>query len=406
MELVAGDEVLASAEDPGERLSQQVRTVERTVGVLHEGELAALDARQLLGVLLEHEACASKGLDAALSALMVLGDQRAAYLVERVVREALNVESIRRRLNGLRCMRLDRLDVRLRHVQRHDAQLGAALGPKLREECAERLRVLALAGPDDLAGLVVGHDRHVLVVFAIAQLVDADDAQPVQPLVWSKQPTDDALDDAADGGPGDPHQSGNSRLVHTLREVGGLVFEGPREHRARFGPRQKLRPYTTARAIAGAASRSADALACRRGPSAARAERAGGRTAFERGSRTPSSAPVAWWARHRPRARRLRIRSLALVRASFQERSTVPSSVAWRVPRPPLVSPPEGTPGLAMRLKSGPADGLVPLAAPCFSSHFPRPTHATRAHSCVRRARNLFAPHRVGQSRTSPYGSW
>jgi hypothetical protein len=83
--------------------------------------------------------------------------------------------------------------------------------------------VPALAVPHR-AALVVDDDRDVLVVPAVAQLVDTEETQVVERVAGTK-PRHHALDDAADRRPPDAHHVAERRLVGSLREVGDVLLE-------------------------------------------------------------------------------------------------------------------------------------------------------------------------------------
>jgi hypothetical protein len=102
--------------------------------------------------------------------------------------------------------------------------------------------------PDDAAAVVVGDDRDVLVVTAVAQLVDADSLQAAEPVL-RPEPCDDALDDQADGLPGDRHHRRDRRLVGALREVRHDLLERVREARACRRPRHHLRRHAASWAL-------------------------------------------------------------------------------------------------------------------------------------------------------------
>ena len=74
----------------------------------------------------------------------------------------------------------------------------------------------------------------------VAEFVDADNAQAVESVHVAALAPDHALDDLADGFPGDPHEDGDGRLVVLLGQVGGVHLERSREARARFGPGDSL----------------------------------------------------------------------------------------------------------------------------------------------------------------------
>lgn len=92
-------------------------------------------------------------------------------------------------------------DVGLRHVDRHAFECRGSVRAQLLEEGGQRLYVLAPPQPDHDATLVINDDRDVLVVPPIAQLVDPDVSQTIEPLTLDLHvPVNDAADDGAEGG--------------------------------------------------------------------------------------------------------------------------------------------------------------------------------------------------------------
>jgi hypothetical protein len=92
----------------------------------------------------------------------------------------------------------------------------------------QRVGVLAGLAPHDGAGVVVGHQRQVSVVFAPGDLVHPDVDQPGQP-VGVQHVGGDPLTDRAHGAPGDPGEAADRGLVglgdqprHQVLEVAGV----------------------------------------------------------------------------------------------------------------------------------------------------------------------------------------
>ena len=140
---------------------------------------------------------------------------------------------------GLRHLGLDGLDERGGHVDGDDLDLLCPLLPELVKEGVEGLGALALGGPDDSVRVVIDHGGDVAVAFAEAELIDADAYETVEP-VWVELLGDDALDNVADGAPGDAHHPGDLGLVGDLSEVGGHLFKGPGEAAAWSSPGNHL----------------------------------------------------------------------------------------------------------------------------------------------------------------------
>jgi len=99
---------------------------------------------------------------------------------------------------------------------------AARAGPRSAKNASSG--VFALAGPHHVPGGVVDHDGQVVVTFLPRDLVDADVAQPVEPIgvhAVGHHPGDDR----ADGGPGDAQQPAHRGLVGLGRQPGDGVFE-------------------------------------------------------------------------------------------------------------------------------------------------------------------------------------
>ena len=135
----------------------------------------------------------------------------------------------------------------VRHVDRDRLDLRRSLGSELGKEAQDGRRVLAGRYPHDAAA-VVGHDGDVLVVAAVAELVDADPLQAGE-AVCRPEPPHDALEDQPDGLPGDRHHRRDRRLVGPLGEVRDDLLERMREPRAGRRPRHHLGRHAAARAV-------------------------------------------------------------------------------------------------------------------------------------------------------------
>jgi hypothetical protein len=128
------------------------------------------------------------------------------------------------------------------------SSLATRVAAQLLEEGLQRGGVLAGLRPDDALRAVIDDDGDVLVVPAVRELVDADVREPVE-QVGALVALDHALDDVADGGPGDAHQRADGGLVAALGEAADLVLEGAREPGADVGPRHVLDDDAAARAV-------------------------------------------------------------------------------------------------------------------------------------------------------------
>jgi len=132
---------LVAIEDPRECLLEEVCTVERSVVLLDFGESLRLWLREIPGILLQSEASVLDGLRVVGSS--EIAHLLAAYLVERVVSEALHVKAIEDQASSRRGFR-DGGDVRVRQVERDGLEFRRSFASELGEELGERLGALAL----------------------------------------------------------------------------------------------------------------------------------------------------------------------------------------------------------------------------------------------------------------------
>ncbi len=86
------------------------------------------------------------------------------------------------------------------------------------------------------------------MIGAVADFVHADQLEAVQPTVIELV-GDDALEDLPDGLPADPHQPGDLRLAHLLRQPRREILEIAGVPRARPRPRHMLVHIAAARAV-------------------------------------------------------------------------------------------------------------------------------------------------------------
>jgi len=86
------------------------------------------------------------------------------------------------------------------------------------------------------------------VISAVVDLVDADQPKAVE-AAGGKLLGHDPHDDVADGLPPDPHQPGDLRLVHLLRQPRDQIIEVARVARAAACPLDVLGQIAAARAV-------------------------------------------------------------------------------------------------------------------------------------------------------------
>lgn len=223
-------------------------TVERTVELRDRRQLRALTRGEFARLLPQGEARTLQvQRDALRSAHAQLAPLGAANLVQRSVRPLNDVE----RVEAQRRLRTTLLDHRADPVPRigaHQPDEPTSLWAQGVEERVHRALATPLRGPDQATRVVVDHDRQVLVATLVADLVDADAAQAIEPIISRPALGDDPFDDAADRAPGDPHHRAERRLVHTRREPGDGLLEVPGESRAMSGPRNTSDDDTVLRA--------------------------------------------------------------------------------------------------------------------------------------------------------------
>jgi hypothetical protein len=147
------------------------------------------------------------------------------------------------RIDAHRCVDVvvlaDGLEVGRAHVGADRLDRPAALFAEVVEEAGQHLGGLAWAGVDDLAEVVVGDQRQVVVLLAVAHLVHAHPVQPVQSGVVELV-GHDPFDDRPDGTPVDPAQLGDRGLVAALRQPRHDILEVAREPGTVTGERHGL----------------------------------------------------------------------------------------------------------------------------------------------------------------------
>jgi len=244
-ELCGSDTWLSATENLGELLFEQVGAEDAPVETLEVGQLLLLGCVEVPRILQERPSAvferATGGSVVGCSSLI------AANRVDRVGREALNVEPVEDQL-GLRRMRGDGRAVGRREVHRHVSQLPRALRAQHLEELGQRVGGLALADPNDALTNVVDDDGDVVVMPSERELVHPDDSQVVE-ASRVELLADDARDDGADGPPVDARQLAHRRLAHLLGEVGDQLFQASREARLRSRPGNRFDMDATRRTV-------------------------------------------------------------------------------------------------------------------------------------------------------------
>jgi hypothetical protein len=178
--------------------------------------------------------------------LVVLG---AADLVGRLGAELADVEGVEADL-GVRnaFFGADRFLIAGGHVDRDRPDRRLLLACERVEERLQAVRVAALGGPHDPAAVVVSDAGQELVIGAVADLVHADQLEAVQPA-GGQLLGDDTREDLPNGLPADPHQPGDLRLTHLLRQPRRQILEIAGVPRTRPCPRHVLVHIAAARAV-------------------------------------------------------------------------------------------------------------------------------------------------------------
>src|SRR5688572_7848920 len=233
-------------EDGDQALLHQVGLVEGMVLRLELPELASSNGVELPRGTLESE----PGL---LERLLHLGgcliDQRPTDLVERNMHQALDMEAVEGDVDVGGALG-EGLLVGTGHVDGGELELGDAIGPQGAEKGVQRGGVPTGGDPDHAATIVVGDDGDVLVMLLVAQLIDADVAQAMEPRQGvAAETTGDALDDPPHGVPGDAQEARDERPVGPLGHQGDELLEGLGEARVGLGPWDLLDPDAASRAL-------------------------------------------------------------------------------------------------------------------------------------------------------------
>ena len=115
--------------------------------------------------------------------------------------------------------------------------LALSILAELLEEGLEHGLPVPLRAPDHAVGVVVEHDRHVLVALLVRSLVDADADQAVEAVPGlGVELVVDAPAYAADARPVDAHELGRGGLGGPACEPGDLLLELAREAGGVLGP--------------------------------------------------------------------------------------------------------------------------------------------------------------------------
>ena len=232
----------AGLEHVAQALLEQVGPVQGLVLPGHPLERLALGLGEVLGVL-------EQRVPAALDRLGPSGRELAAplggpgpppgllaQLVDDVGHPAHDVEGVHDPL-GVGAVGLRELRYPARAVGRHHPYAGPLILAELLEEGLEHGLPVPLRAPDHAVGVVVEHDRHVLVALLVRSLVDADADQAVEAVPGlGIELVVDAPAYAADARPVDAHELGRGGLGGPACEPGDLLLELAREAGGVLGP--------------------------------------------------------------------------------------------------------------------------------------------------------------------------
>jgi len=199
----------------GEHLPQgffeKVGTPEDSTAAFHLPQSAGLLVGEICRVLQQRPPRTFEGLGDALVGQRPGGlPHLPAHRIECIGDELDDMEWVEADHRGRRAFPHG-LSVGRAHVNRHRLDGFGPVG-QLIEERVEDGGVLARLAPDDRAGVVVGYQGQIPVVFAPGDLVDTDVDQPAQP-VRVEHVDHDPLADRADGAPRNPGEAGDRSLV-------------------------------------------------------------------------------------------------------------------------------------------------------------------------------------------------
>ena len=110
-------------------------------------------------------------------------------------------------------------------VRAHVGDLGAPIGPEQVEEPAQGGGVAAGRSPHQRTGIVIHHDREVLVPLLVRDLVDPETAQPGEPVRRLVRVGPHPGDDRPHRAPGDAHQLTHRGLRRPDGQPGDRVVE-------------------------------------------------------------------------------------------------------------------------------------------------------------------------------------
>ena len=227
-QLAGGGWVEVAGEHLPQGFFEKVGTPEYSTGAFHLPQSRSLFVGEICRVLQQRPPRTLEGLGDALVGQRPGGlPHLPAHRIERVGDELDDMKWVEADHRGRRAFP-HRLGIRRAHVHRHRLDGFGPVG-QLVEERVQGVGVLARLTPDDLAGVVVGHQGQIPVVLAPGDLVDTDVDQPAQP-VPVEHVRRDPFADRADGAPRGPGEAGDRGLVslgdqprHQVLEVAGMA---------------------------------------------------------------------------------------------------------------------------------------------------------------------------------------
>lgn len=136
----------------------------------------------------------------------------------------------------------------VRGIGGHMRDQCAAMLAELVEEAAEHGLGAALRGPHQPTGVMVDDHGQVLLPAPVGDLVDADPAQPAQPVMGGVEVRPDPGDDRPHGAPGNAHQVPRRTLGRLGGQPRDRLIERQRVPRAVPGPRHVRHHHAMRRA--------------------------------------------------------------------------------------------------------------------------------------------------------------
>lgn len=240
--------VVGFIKDSGECFFEQICPVEGSIVTLNFVEFSPLLDGEIPRVFEKDVFCFFDGLCRfGIIKFLEVVDHVASYFVDSLRGELLNVKTVEdyRRIRGVFS---DGFDVGRRHIDGNGFEQLRPILAEFVEERIEGVGGFSLSSPDDTFSAMVNHDSDIAMAFPIAELVNANVPEIVQPMRIDVV-LDYTIDDVPDGPPRDAHELGDCCLVGNLCQVCDFLLKRASKAAVVPSPRNPLNEYAACRAV-------------------------------------------------------------------------------------------------------------------------------------------------------------